>query len=274
MIISLFVFKILLSYSITYLSMRNKNELRYYTNYGNTFFEILTIFLNLPVCILPRTAIIRRIFAVYMIFAFIFAISYRSCLISNLTNPFFIEKYSTLTAIYENKLKTNFASGYSFLFSNIEEISNVSASKIKSNWNICKNISECLRSVAFTKDSSIWLPKTYYHYYSNKETKQNTFCLTGSKINYGINMVMRKGFPLFQPINAIISKLISGGFISKWKIECHYYTEKIRTVESKKVKLEELRFVFQVYFFVLLFYVVILITEIVFHINTKRNINQ
>lgn len=270
--ITLLVIQGIISLIINYSSRKDENELRYYISFQNTFMDIFTS-MNSPVPHIPRTRRVRELLGLYMFFGFIFGIAYNSCLISNLTNPDFKEKYSSLVAVYENDLKTYFSPGFLFLFSSIQEINGVSTSRIRSKWINCKCINECLQLVAFNEDSSICFSQLFAKYYSNYEVKRNIFCLSDSKINYHINIVMRKGFPIYNQIDKVISKLVTGGFIRKWEADS-YSKMKINMDISKTVDLTELLFVFQILFITQLLCFVVLILEIIVHNrNTKNNKN-
>lgn len=260
---------ILISLLINYLSRKDKNEIRWYASFGNTFFEIITIFLSSPVQRIPKTHRVRRFFALYLFFSFIFSIVYTSSLTSHLTNPFFKEKYSSIRAIYKNNLKTYIAPGYLFLLSNIEEIDGVPKSEIIKRLYTCYEINKCLRFVAYNKDSSFCLPQTYINYYSTNEMNKNIFCLSDSKITYNVNMVMRKGFPLSQQIDRIISRLINGGFIMKWKFDT-YPKKNISMVYSKTVKSAELFLVCQIHCITLVLWILVFFVEIIVYKKYKR----
>lgn len=256
-----FIFKGMVSFLIAYLSRRLKNELEYYNTFGNTYLDMFTIFINCPIPRNPKTRQIRVFFGLYMIFGFIFGIAYKSSFMSHLTNPIFIEKYASLKDIYDYKLQTYFATGFRFFFSNIEEINGIPTTIIRKNWITCTNINECLKYVALNRNSSVCLSRTFVDYYSNTEVENSIFCLSNVQINYNVNIVMRKGFPLHRPIDNVISKLVSGGIIEKWNYDL--YPKKIKTTRqgSKTVTLSAMQQVFVMHLLLLTLCIITFILE-------------
>ncbi|KAJ8938096.1 hypothetical protein NQ314_011608 [Rhamnusium bicolor] len=140
-----------------------------------------------------------------------------------LSTSVYEEKYRSEEDIYKNNLKTYFRpEDIRYFESRQDDLSNakhISLDGVIRKWINCWNVQTCLEHVAFDKDSSFLVPKLHKDYVLNNASLGKLNCLKEVVVVFPVNMVMRKGFPLFQRFDDILYRMISSGFIAKWENE-------------------------------------------------------
>ncbi|CAH1114239.1 unnamed protein product [Psylliodes chrysocephalus] len=154
------------------------------------------------------------------------------------TRSHFQEKYTSVDDIYRYNLKTYFfPQQRKFLrhFVN-DEIFN----KIVKGWRNCTEIRSCLKYVTVDQDSTLCLSKLSKEFIINNNLVDDIYCLKKDQIPYEVNFLMRKGFPIHEKFNDIVSKIITAGFIQKWTNDVEKYKNMHRTTKHTFITLKTL----------------------------------
>lgn len=238
-----------------------------------------SIIIGLSVNKQPVLLRVRYFAGLLFIFSLYINITFTSTLTSFLSKPSKLEKFSSVESIYENDLDTYFLpeSISHFKATDSDEdnyIRNVPIETIQRKWLNCSYPRQCLRNVGVQQKSAFCLPKLHKQYLFSHDTNimgtQNSiYCIEDNIVSFPVNILMRKGFPLFKMFDEVIGRIVSAGFICKWVneiVESKYSVRKDRFItEFKTIKFENLFPIFRVLILGQSVSFVIFVAEIIYH---------
>ncbi|KAJ8982952.1 hypothetical protein NQ317_005269 [Molorchus minor] len=219
---------LVVTFFIWFISYKNIDESRSYKKFLICLQKNFAILIGFAIHILPKTSKVRCILSMFILFSLILNAVYTSYLTSILSTPSYVEKYDKMESIYQHKLKTFFMPNSVYFFQNYEgrkqanKINNVPMSLIMEKFQKCSDISTCLGNITTNKDSAVCLPQLYKQYLANnvndiRKKMSSVYCLKESLVTIHVNIIMRKGFPLYKSFDDVLKRIISAGFISKWE---------------------------------------------------------
>lgn len=199
---------------IWFVSEINRKELTPYRDYRSVCQYVLSVSLGMPVRFQPRTSQIRTMFMCIVLFSFHLDSAYLTLLTSVVTGSRYEEKYGSTKDIYAYDLKTYFVPNTEQYFQ--EERLQFLRDKMI----ICDVYKDCMDHVALRRDSAFCVGQIYVDYvldsYVTRSNDPLLYCF-GNIVSMKMNLLMRKGFPLFSAINGLIRYVLSAGLIVKWK---------------------------------------------------------
>ncbi|KAJ8921511.1 hypothetical protein NQ315_003129 [Exocentrus adspersus] len=219
-----FVLYLITSICMWFVSVYNVKELRYYKFIQNCLLGNYSVLIGGCVNALPKTPQVRYFIGILILLSLKLNILYNSYFTSILSLPHYEEKFGEMEQIYRHNLKTYFLPQYKPFFDAVgdqsKQINNVPLGLINMNWRNCTHIPTCLGFVITKKDSAICLPRMYKDYLKTNHTWEHfkaIYCSDQNVVTFPMNFLMRKGFPLYKLFDGVIRKIISAGFIYKWK---------------------------------------------------------
>ncbi|CAG9857812.1 unnamed protein product [Phyllotreta striolata] len=260
------------------LAKQSNKEISSYKQLENVAIRNFLILIGLTADVLPRSKGARFFTGVLMLFSLHLNMLYTSYLTSTLSSPIFKEKYKNLESIYEFGLNTYFVPEYKNFFNQISSdsghIEGVPLSEVMDNWRNCGNVTECVEEIIEGKPNALCLPLLYKEYLlvhiaDFHKNKYKINCLKEKVANFPVNLIMRKGFPLYAVFQKTIDRINNAGFISKWEKDLLYekrqsiqYEKEIRK-ETSTIRFVNLRVIFDCLFFAEIFCFLVFIGELV-----------
>lgn len=196
------------------LSLKNIKEHRFYKSFSRVLFhfQAVTYSGNLPVP--PRTNKIRCFVLFYLMFSIFFSINFNSFFISYSSRLTYKRKFTSVDDIYRHKLKMYFfAYSKKFFKAHLDP---QHYQRIVDNWKNCTDYHQCLKDVNTNHNSSICISKRFAQWLVNFNHTSDLYCMVKDRIHFSINLVMRKGHPLFQTFDNYLGRMLTAGFVEKW----------------------------------------------------------
>nr|CAI5838107.1 unnamed protein product [Callosobruchus analis] len=182
-------------------------------NIFKAIFQVYCSLIGVPFITQVRLSTLRLMLINSVIFGFYVCIILQTFLISKLANFSFEEKYKILEDAYTYNLTPYYQPNL------IKYFEGVDYEMAKTKWTKCPNLMSCLKNVTLDRNAAICGPGAVIRHISGKTVSKDNelllHCL--DKItSLPINMLMRKGFSITEPINQLIARIRSIGLLSKW----------------------------------------------------------
>lgn len=263
---------------VWFLSKLSRKERLAYKQLPNVFLNTFLVLIGFAANVLPRSKGARFFIGIFILFSLHLNMLYTSYLTSTLSSQGFKEKYVKLEQIYNDKLNTYFIPDYKYFFkySSTEDgsMQGVALNDILNNWKDCNNVTYCIEEIIDGKPNALCLSELYKEYvfthipsFFRKKYKLN--CLNQRVATFPINLIMRKGFPLYEAFTKIIDRIRNAGFIAKWekdllseKRENTQYAREMRQ-DYASIKFDNLKVIFDCLIFCLILCILVFIGELV-----------
>lgn len=164
---------------------------------------------------------LRYLMGCFLLFCFCIDSAYITFLTSSLSNPRFEQKYDTFDDIFKSNLRTVYMENSKRLFSDIFE----KYPNLENKYEDCENPLECIKRVAFKQDTAfvsefLFCDKMYDRFIDKKRLYEQHLLHNIKRpyiANLPIVVYFRKGYPMYEMMDEILSRLIENGFIDKWR---------------------------------------------------------
>nr|CAH7713617.1 unnamed protein product [Callosobruchus chinensis] len=182
-------------------------------NIFKAFFQVYRSLIGVPFINEVRHSTMRVMLINAIVFGFYVCVILQTFLISKLANFSFEERYKTLEDAYRYNLTPYFQPNLVRYFEGVDY------EMAKNKWTKCPNFMNCLKNVTIKRNAAICGTGAVIRHISGKMVSEDNelllHCL--DKItSLPINMLMRKGFSITEPINQLIARIHSVGLLSKW----------------------------------------------------------
>ncbi|KAI2474169.1 uncharacterized protein LOC126886756 [Diabrotica virgifera virgifera] len=257
------------------LSKKSTTESSTYKDLTKCFLTTFLVVIGFGANDLPRAGLIRYFMGLFIVFNLFINIIYTSYLTSSLSSQSFGEKFSKMEDIYKYKLTTYFLRDTERYFSPYTKdednyIQSVPIRTILDNWRTCVNISYCFEQILEGNHNAFCVTELHKEYIFSgsgelSQSKEKPYCLNKPVIKIPVNIVMRKGFNLYNVFQSYLDRITSAGFITKWKKDILYRKYEKSSSNAKLITFGNLVLVFQFVAFVQLLSIIVFIAELVFY---------
>ncbi|XP_072390520.1 uncharacterized protein [Diabrotica undecimpunctata] len=257
------------------LSKKSNTESTTYKNLTKCFLTTFLVVIGFGANDLPRSGLIRYFMGLFIVFNLFMNIIYTSYLTSSLSSQSFGEKISKMEDIYKYKLTTYFLRDTEKYFApnwknEDNYVQSVPIRTILNNWKTCINISYCFEQILEGNHNAFCVTELHKEYLFSRsgelsQSKEKPYCLNKPVIKIPVNIVMRKGFSLYNVFQSYLDRLTTAGFITKWKKDILYRKYEKNSNGAKLITFGNLALVFHFVAFVQVFAVIVFLAELVFY---------
>ncbi|KAF5289203.1 hypothetical protein FQR65_LT00089 [Abscondita terminalis] len=219
----------LIAFLLWRFSLYSEEESQVYKNFVTCLVYMFSIMVNVTVKILPKSIKVRTCFFLWIFLNVQLVVLYQTRITSIFTRPIFETQIDSFDDIVKNEMGFLFLPVSMRLFMNDQD---KLSRYVKQRWIQCDNISRCLDEVAFHRNVTMCVPKMYMRYVSNRYItdtgKPQIHCIKSSILNFPIQMMLRKGFPLKHRFRRLMFQIVAAGFFSFWVKRAFNNVTKVR----------------------------------------------
>ncbi|KAI2473934.1 Ionotropic receptor 110 [Diabrotica virgifera virgifera] len=237
-VLVLFLLCFLILILLIWLVNRREKHSRKYQNFLHyIIYSSVSIFFAVSITKQPKTAFLRYLIALLIIFSLlcnnIFTSSITSFLISKKSKL----KYDTMKKIYDHNLTTYFT------LNKFDDIDGVPKALIEQRRIMCRDYVSCFKHVA-QGDSAFLTLKIFTQYFAPRIDLSAIYCFDFLN-SIPIGLVTRKEFLFSEKFNKKIQEIVSAGLIQKWTRDLTTATNWTLACKERRLSIGEFKYLFQ-----------------------------
>ncbi|KAI2473930.1 Ionotropic receptor 109 [Diabrotica virgifera virgifera] len=231
---------LILTLLIWLVNRRQKYRIKFGDFLPHIIYSSVSIFFSVSITKQPKTAFLRYLLALLILFSFlcdnIFTSSITSFLISKKSKL----KYDTMKEIYDHNLKTFYTTNKFFAEIEVQGIPKelIEQRKIR-----CLDYIDCLNHVA-QGDSAFLTLKIFTEYYAPKIDISAIYCFDFLN-SIPIGLITNKEFLFLENFNNKIQDIISAGLIQKWTTDLITVPDWTFLSKERRLSIGDFTYLFQ-----------------------------
>ncbi|KAI2473936.1 Ionotropic receptor 112 [Diabrotica virgifera virgifera] len=240
-ILVLFLLCFLILILLIWLVNRRQKHSRKYRNFLHyIIYSSVSIFFAVSITKQPKTAFLRYLIALLIIFSLLCNNIFTSSITSFLITKKSKLKYDTMKKIYDHNLTTFFTLNNFFTQ---DEIDGVPKALIEQRRIMCRDYVSCFKHVA-QGDSAFFTFKIFTEYFAPRIDTSSIYCFDFLN-SIPIGLITRKEFVFLEKFNEKIQEIVAAGLIQKWMRDLTTVTNWTLVSKERRLSIGEFKYLFQ-----------------------------
>lgn len=195
----------------------SRKESYRYRSISRCFLNICSVFLGVPVPVLPRSSLTRSCFFSFVCYSLAMSTVFQTFLTSILVDPGLSDQIRSFDEILHSGIEFGYVKdSHLYYFPSGSEL--YGDEEVEKHGQNCSDYKECLSRVIIKGDYATLRSEIYADYFVAKTMPKRVkpLCSLDSRFkNYLVNIYVQKDNPLLNSFNKIISQALESGFADK-----------------------------------------------------------